>query len=40
MYKVRICNIKGDFSLFVILSKVDKGVLLIVFNLWYIEVIS
>lgn len=32
MYKVRICNIKGDFSLPATLSKVDKGVLLTVPN--------
>ena len=40
MYKVRICNIKGDFSLPATLSKVDKGVLLTVPNPRYTEVIS
>jgi len=40
MYKVRISNIKEDFSLPATLSKVDKGILLTVHNPRYTEVIS
>jgi len=40
MYKVLISSIKGNFSLPITLSKVDKGVLLTVPNPRYAEIIS
>ncbi len=40
MYKLRISNIKGDFSLPTTPSKVDKGVVLTVPNPHFTEVNS